>query len=72
MNRLRLIKTAYTALACLMLAACASDELTDGTVQDLPEGKYPLQISSITMSAESTAEPCVGKHERQQQRMERR
>lgn len=57
MNRLRLIKTAYTALACLMLAACASDELTDGTVQDLPEGKYPLQISSITMSAESTAEP---------------
>lgn len=57
MNRLRLIKTAYTALACLMLAACASDELTDGTVQDLPEGKYPLQISSVTMSAESTEQP---------------
>lgn len=57
MNRLRLIKTAYTALAALMLAACASDELTDGTVQDLPEGMYPLQISSVTMSAESTAEP---------------
>lgn len=57
MNRLRLIKTAYTALATLMLAACASDELTDGTVQDLPEGKYPLQISSVTMSAESSAEP---------------
>lgn len=29
MNRLRLIKTAYTALAALMLAACASDDLTD-------------------------------------------
>lgn len=57
MNRLRLIKTAYTALAALMLAACASDELTDGTVQDLPEGKYPLQISSVTMSAESSAQP---------------
>ena len=57
MNRLRLIKTAYTALAALMLAACAGDELTDGTVQDLPEGKYPLQISSVTMSAESTAQP---------------
>lgn len=57
MNRLRLIKTAYTALAALMLAACTSDELADGTVQDLPEGKYPLQISSVTMSAESTAEP---------------
>lgn len=57
MNRLRLIKTAYTALAALMLAACASDELMDGMVQDLPEGKYPLQISSVTMSAESTAQP---------------
>ena len=57
MNRLRLIKTAYTALAALMLAACASDELADGTVQDLPEGKYPLEISSVTMSAESSAQP---------------
>lgn len=57
MNRLGLIKTAYTALAALMFAACASDELTDGTVQDLPEGKYLLQISSVTMSAESTSEP---------------
>ena len=47
MNRLRLIKTTYTALAALMLAACASDELTDGTVQDLPEGMYPLQIAAV-------------------------
>ena len=57
MNRLRLIKTAYTALACLMLAACASDELTDGTVQDLPEGKYPLQIAGVSITAGSNAEP---------------
>ncbi len=57
MNRLRLIKTAYTALAALMLAACASDELTDGTVQDLPEGMYPLQIAGISITAESNAEP---------------
>lgn len=57
MNRLRLIKTAYTALACLMLAACASDELTDGTVQDLPEGMYPLQIAGVSITAESNAEP---------------
>lgn len=57
MNRQRLIKITYATLAALMLAACASDELTDGTVQDLPEGKYPLQISSVTISAESTAEP---------------
>ena len=40
MNRLRLIKTTYTALAALMLAACASDELTDGTVQDLPAKNF--------------------------------
>ena len=65
MNRLRLIKTSYTALSALMLAACANDELTDGPVQDLPEGAYPLQISSVTDTG-------VGKHERQQQRMERR
>lgn len=57
MNRLRLIKTAYTALAALMFAACASDELTDGTVQDLPEGKYPLQIAGVSITAESNAEP---------------
>lgn len=57
MNRLRLIKTAYTSLACLMLAACASDELTDGTVQDLPEGMYPLQIAGVSITAESNAEP---------------
>lgn len=57
MNRLRLIKTAYTALAALMLAACASDELTDGTVQDLPEGMYPLQIAGVSITAESNAEP---------------
>ena len=57
MNRLRLIKTAYTALAAIMLAACASDELTDGTVQDLPEGMYPLQIAGVSITAESNAEP---------------
>lgn len=57
MNRLRLIKTAYTALAALMLAACTSDELTDGTVQDLPEGKYPLQITDVSLRAESCTEP---------------
>ena len=40
-----------------MLAACASDELTDGTVQDLPEGMYPLQIAGVSITVESNAEP---------------
>lgn len=57
MNRLGLIKTACTALAALMLVACASDEPTDGTVQDLPEGTYPLQIAGVSLTAESSAEP---------------
>lgn len=43
--------------ASLLLAACVSDELTDGTVQDLPEGMYPLQISGVSLTAESSAEP---------------
>lgn len=43
--------------ASLLLAACASDELTDGTVQDLPEGMYPLQIAGVSLTAESSAEP---------------
>lgn len=57
MNRLRLIKTAYTALAALMLACLCKRELTDGTVQDLPEGMYPLQIAGVSITAESNAEP---------------
>lgn len=46
-----------TLAASLLLAACASDELTDGTVQDLPEGMYPLQIAGMSLTAESSAEP---------------
>lgn len=56
MNRFGLIKTACTALVCLVLASCASDELADGTVQDLSEGKYPLAISSVTMSWPGSAD----------------
>ena len=46
-----------TLAASLLLAACASDELTDGTVQNLPEGMYPLQIAGVSVTGESTAEP---------------
>lgn len=44
--------------ATLLLAAggCTQDELAgDGT--QLPEGKYPLQIASVSLSAEVTDEP---------------
>lgn len=57
MNRLRLIKTGYIALAALMFAGCTSDEWTDNTMQNLPEGKYPLNISSVSISAESSSQP---------------
>ncbi len=48
MRRLRILQTACTLASILMmLAACTQDELTDDNLQDLPEGKYPLQISSV-------------------------
>lgn len=42
--------------ALLLLAACTQDELTEqaGT---LPEGVYPLEISSVTLSAEVSSQP---------------
>lgn len=43
-------------MVLLLLAACSQDELAgDGT--QLPEGKYPLEIASVTLSAEVTDEP---------------
>lgn len=42
--------------ALLLFAACTNDELTDGT-DTLPEGMYPLQISGITLEAESSEQP---------------
>ena len=44
------------ALAAILLAACTQDELAE---QDntLPEGEYPLQIGSVSITAESSEEP---------------
>lgn len=39
----------------LLLAACSRDEATDPNA--LPEGQYPLQIASVTMSVESSERP---------------
>lgn len=33
-------------LLLLALAACTGDELTDGMVQDLPDGRYPLTLTA--------------------------
>ena len=42
--------------AMLALASCTQDELTDGT-DTLPEGMYPLEIASATLSVESSEQP---------------
>ena len=43
-------------VALLLLSACTQDELAEqGTA--LPEGEYPLQIGSVTLSAEVSGQP---------------
>lgn len=50
--------TAICLLAGVLLAgSCSQNEQTDDAVQDLPEGKYPLQITSVSVTGENTAEP---------------
>lgn len=40
----------------LLFAACTQDELTNGA-DTLPEGMYPLDISSVTLGAEVSSQP---------------
>ena len=49
--------TTICLMAAILLAACSQDELAE---QDctLPDGEYPLQIGSVTLDVESSAEPC--------------
>ena len=43
-------------MAAILLAACTQDELAEqGTA--LPEGEYPLQIGSVSITAEASEEP---------------
>ncbi len=42
--------------ALLILAACTQDEMTDNG-NALPEGKYPLQIASVTMDVTHSQQP---------------
>ena len=52
-NRLRL---SIGLAAMLALTSCTQDELTDST-NTLPEGMYPLEIASATLSVESSEQP---------------
>lgn len=59
MEKNRLFTAMCLSAAILLMGGCTQNEPTDmdGTVQDLPEGKYPLQIASVSLTAESSAEP---------------
>lgn len=43
--------------AAFLLAACTQDELEDGIGTSLPEGKYPLQIGSVSITADVDTQP---------------
>lgn len=55
MNKNILSRMIFSA-ALLLFATCTQDELTNST-DALPEGMYPLQISGITLEAESSQQP---------------
>lgn len=55
MNKKMMNKWIFGA-ALLLFAACTQDELTKQG-DTLPEGMYPLQISGITLEAESSQQP---------------
>ena len=53
----RTLKTSYLwAALLLMLAACTQDELAE-QAGILPEGKYPLQIGSVSITADVDQQP---------------
>ena len=56
MNKDRWKKLMYGLVAALLLSACSQDELTENSTA-LPEGEYPLQIGSVTLSAEVSEQP---------------
>lgn len=62
MKRYRLFP-AICLVAALLLSACSQDELTENTA--LPEGEYPLQIGSVTLTAEVSEQPWTRVSENQ-------
>lgn len=58
--KVRFLKILYATATALLLAACSQDE-PSGQGNELPYGKYPLQIASVKMAVESNAEPWTTK-----------
>ena len=56
MNKDRWKKLMYGLVAALLLSACSQDEPTENSTA-LPEGEYPLQIGSVTLTAEVSEQP---------------
>ena len=56
MNKDRWKKLMYGLVAALLLSACSQDELAENSTA-LPEGEYPLQIGSVTLTAEVSEQP---------------
>ena len=54
--RHRIFIPAATALL-FALAACTQDELADSIGTSLPEGKYPLQISNVSITTDVNGQP---------------
>ena len=63
MKRNRLFP-AICLVAALMLSACSQDEPTENSTA-LPEGEYPLQIGSVTLTAEVSEQPWTRVSENQ-------
>ena len=60
MKTVNIKQLAYTSVAALLLAACTSDELTDGTVQDRREPDGGKQCRAVGSGC--SANTCVGKY----------
>lgn len=55
MKKYRLFSTIYL-VAAVLLSACSQDELAENSTA-LPEGEYPLQIGSVSLTAEISEQP---------------
>ena len=64
MNKDRWEKLMYGLVAALLLSACSQDELAENSTA-LLEGEYPLQIGSVSLTAEVSEQPWTRVSENQ-------